>query len=537
VAEFILDLSGYEPSRNLVDTIAVEPACGSGEFLEPMIHRLSSSCRRQNRSLQDCAESLQAFELNPDAVSMSRERAASVLLDCGWPEREARKIVQGWIRQADFLLDPEIELVGRLGDGIDFVIGNPPYIRLESINPEVADSYRKLFKTMIGRADIYVGFYEKALNLLKPGGVCGFICADRWMLNQYGSNLRRLITSAFSVEVVIEMHNADAFQDEVLAYPAITIIRRKEQGKTLVARMDGSWSASVTASIVEVTRQIQDGSETSIRPYSQASNSVVVDEWFQGSAPWPCVSPKRLSLLKHLEANFSPLEDASTGTRVGIGVATGADRIFVTNNSEIVERDRLLPLALARDTMTGRLEWSRNFLVNPWDSDGNLVDLESYHLLRRYFEENRASLEQRNVAKRNPERWFRTIDKVNYHLTSRPKLLIPDIKSTAHPVFDDGTVYPHHNLYYVVSETWDLKVLGGILLSRLGQFFIECYAVRMQGGYLRFQAQYLRRIRVPLIGAISPQQARELSEAFESRDVERATQTTLEVYALDRIPE
>jgi hypothetical protein len=65
------------------------------------------------------------------------------------------------------------------------------------------------------------------------------------------------------------------------------------------------------------------------------------------------------------------------------------------------------------------------------------------------------------------------------------------------PVYDEGRYYPHHNLYHVTSEVWDLKLLGGILLSRLGQFFIECYAVRMSGGYLRFQAQYLRRIRVP----------------------------------------
>ena len=34
-------------------------------------------------------------------------------------------------------------------------------------------------------------------------------------------------------------------------------------------------------------------------------------------------------------------------------------------------------------------------------------------------------------------------------------------------------------------------------MSAVGQFFVESYGVRMRGGYLRFQAQYLRRIRVP----------------------------------------
>lgn len=416
------------------------------------------------------------------------------------------------------------------------MIGNPPYVRLEAIDPKVANHYRKLFRTMTGRADIYVGFYEKALGLLKPGGVCGFICADRWMLNQYGSNLRRLITQEFSVEAIIEMHNANAFQDEVLAYPAITIIRREKQGRVLVAKMDGSRGTPAAEVIVEEARLVHDNPCADNRSL-QMNNSVVVDEWFKGADPWPCVSPKRLELLKHLEANFSLLEDASTGTRVGIGVATGADKVFITNDPKLVEKDRLLPMALARDTVTGSLEWSGHFLVNPWAPDGSLVDLKHYPQLCQYFRENETVLKSRNVAQRNPNRWFRTIDKVNYALTSEPKLLIPDIKNTAHPVFDIGTVYPHHNLYYVVSETWNLKVLGGILLSKMGQFFIECYAVRMQGGFLRFQAQYLRRIRIPRVESISAEVARTLSEAFEDRNVEKATEAALTVYGLDHIPE
>lgn len=536
VAEFILDISGYTPAQNLVDAIVVEPSCGNGEFLEPMIRRLSDSCRRQGRPLTDCVNSIRAFELDPEAVLVSRKRAESALLDDGWGKAEVEDTIRGWVQQTDFLLDTEIDLIGNLGGGIDFVIGNPPYIRLEAIDPNVADHYRRLFKTMTGRADIYVGFYEKALRLLKPGGVCGFICADRWMLNQYGSNLRRLITRGFSVEAVIEMHEADAFHDEVLAYPAITVVRRKKQGRVLVARIDGSRGAPAAEEIVEKTRQIHKNHQTEGR-LLRTQDITVVDEWFEGSAPWPCVSPKRLELLKHLETNFSPLEDASTGTRVSIGVATGADRVFITNDPGLVEEDRLLPMALARDTVSGSLEWSGRFLVNPWAPDGNLVDLEDYPRLRRYFEENRAILESRNVARRNPDRWFRTIDKVNHALTNMPKLLIPDIKNSAHPVFDGGTVYPHHNLYYVISQTWDLKVLGGILLSKVGQFFIECYAVRMQGGFLRFQAQYLRRIRVPSTESIGVEVVRALSEAFDDRDVEKATEAALTAYGLDRIPE
>jgi adenine-specific DNA-methyltransferase len=58
----------------------------------------------------------------------------------------------------------------------------------------------------------------------------------------------------------------------------------------------------------------------------------------------------------------------------------------------------------------------------------------------------------------------------------------------------------------------------------------------MNGGYLRFQAQYRRRIRVPRLDDIDQIQARNLSEAFEARDVEAATQVALGLYGLDEIP-
>jgi adenine-specific DNA-methyltransferase len=86
---------------------------------------------------------------------------------------------------------------------------------------------------------------------------------------------------------------------------------------------------------------------------------------------------------------------------------------------------------------------------------------------------------------------------VTHSLTEKPKLYIADIKNQLDPVLDRGETYPHHNLYFVQSDVWDLEVLGGLLISAIGQFFMESYGVRMRGGYLRFQAQYLRRIRVP----------------------------------------
>lgn len=462
------------------------------------------------------------------------------MVDCGWEIEKAREVAHAWVREADFLLNPELDLIA-LGGGVDFVVGNPPYVRLEDMDENVIKAYRKRYETMSGRADLYVGFFERALNMLGPDGVCAFICADRWMLNQYGSRLRSLVTSGgFSVESMIEMHDADAFHNEVLAYPAITAIRKSErQGKVFVARV-GQASGDIAKELSKAARSLHLGKHSTREGEIQTISGaryVAVGRWFEGSAPWPNASPERLATLKHLEANFPPLEDESTGTKVGIGVATGADRIFLTTNPELVESDRLLPVAMAKDTMTGSLEWSGRHLVNPWDADGNLVDLTLYPRLRRYLEANEDTIKGRNVAKRNPSCWYRTIDKVVPGLAAKPKLLIPDIKSVAHPVHDAGGYYPHHNLYHVTSEGWDLKVLGGLLLSRIGQFFVECYAVRMNNGYLRFQAQYLRRIRVPRPDDLDPNLASELANSFERRNVEAATRAALEAYGIEQLPD
>ena len=147
----------------------------------------------------------------------------------------------------------------------------------------------------------------------------------------------------------------------------------------------------------------------------------------------------------------------------------------------------MLPLAMRLDLMSGEFDWTGNYLVNPWAEDGSLIDLADYPQMAGYLS-GHPELRARHVAQRDPERWHRTIDKVNADLTARPKLLLQDMKAHIHPVLEPGGHYPHHNLYYVVSDVWDLEVLGGILLSRIAQAFIEAYCVRMRGGTLRLQA-------------------------------------------------
>jgi len=518
VVEVLLDLAGYRPENNLVDALAVEPAAGNGAFLGPMIERLLDSCVRMGRPLLDCRTSLIAYELDYGSADRARTLATNILIDRGEDGSTAARLAEGWVRSGDYLFEA-------LSIEADFVIGNPPYVRLEDIPDETVRLYRETYTTMSGRADLYIAFFEAALRQLKTRGVCAFICADRWMRNQYGAELRKLVTSAFSVDVVIEMHNADAFLDEVDAYPAITVIRARKQGATVVARA-GPGAGAVASGILSAT--LQGTADRNQPTFPLGLTGALVETWFKGKDPWPCHSPKQLALLRKLEDRFPALERYA---RVGIGVATGNDRVFITKDADLVESSRLLKLAVGSDLWEGTLKWSGHYLIDPWSAEG-LVDLAQFPRLGAYFGKHASALKSRHTALNNVRGWYKTIDRVTHALTSKRKLYIADIKNLLVPVLDSGETYPHHNLYFIESDSWDLEVLGGLLMSLVGQFFVESYGVRMRGGYLRFQAQYLRRIRVPDPALVSASQSRELIEAFRQRDRQRATRVALEIYGI-----
>lgn len=520
MVELILDLAGYTPDRDLARLVAVEPSAGDGAFLVAMVRRLVSACRRHNSPLAASGDAIRAYEISPDAVRRAVELVTHTLIELDLSDSLAAELASSWILEADFL---EASLGFPLAD---FVVGNPPYIRLEEIPPSKAAFYRS-FSAMRGRADIYIAFYQAALMQLKPGGLCAYICADRWMLNDYGSGLREFITTqGYNVRAVIEAHDVDAFETEVSAYPAITVIAREPQGSVIVAKALTGIETTARETVLDQLTEARSSSVLRVARFA---------DWFQDGDPWPCSSPEALKLLKHLEATCLPLEDKSTGTKIGIGVATGADRIFITSQKPDVEPDRLLPLALASDLNAGRVNWSGHYLVNPWNEHG-LINLSDYPRLAAYLEPHRDLLGDRHTARERPHHWHKTIDRVTLSRVAQPKLYIADIKNRLLPALDLGQTYPQHNLYWITSDKWDLRILGALLMSAVGEFFIHSYGVRMRGGFLRFQAQYLRRIRVPNPAHLSDEIKEQLRDAFDRQDTALATRAALQAYGITSIP-
>jgi hypothetical protein len=518
VVAFILDLIGYTSDKPLHTLPLLEPSFGDGDFLIPVVERLLESHRKHSKrpsDITDLLPAIRAVELHRATFSTTHARLKELLVGNDFSDQHARTLLDQWLSQGDFLLEP-------IKEKFAYIVGNPPYVRQELIPDALIAEYRSRFTTIYDRADLYVPFIERSLSLLTKGGTLGFICSDRWMKNRYGGPLRQLVAEKFHLKYYVDMVNTPAFHSEVIAYPAITVIKNEKPGATRLAHRPEISRETLSRLALELT---------SDEPATDAVKEI--HGVTQGKEPWILESLDQLSLVRRLERDFPTLEEANC--KVGIGVATGADKAFIAPFNELdVEPDRKLPLVMTGDILSGKVAWRGYGVINPFNENGGLVSLSEYPKLAAYLKKHREEIKKRHISKRNPDAWYRTIDRIYPALAQRPKLLIPDIKGEAHIVYEDGQLYPHHNLYYITSEDWNLKALQAVLKSGIARLFVSIYSTKMHGGFLRFQAQYLRRIRVPRWKDIPATTKAALIEAAEQDDIAACNTVIFKLYGLTK---
>lgn len=493
IVELMLDLADYRASRGrLAELRLLEPSCGDGAFLAAVLERLFESERLHAGAvdwdtpmLDAC---IRAVDLSASAVQSARSLIVQALVNEGCPTDRARELSSTWAVQSDFLLSS-------FEQRFSLVVGNPPYVRLEDLPKQVLSEYRRRFETLKDRADLYIAFFERGLQLLESDGLLVYICANRFAKNQYGATLRRRISERFRVRHYINLEHTQPFVSDVSAYPAIVAIDRNVGEPTLAGTL-----ADIDASTLEAVR-----AQASAAPNGRGPLARFRD-WYPDGAPWSSTSVEEVSLLAELRDGFSLIEESGGSTRVGIGVATGADDCFILpSKSSLVEESRQLPLMMASDVGVHANQWSGHYLVNPFSDadDGSLAPLDKYPGLSSHLQAHSPQLRGRHVAKTRPANWYRTIDRIWPTLVGQPKLLIPDIQRGGVVGFDRGEFYPHHNLYWITSDAWDLRALQTLLRSSQVLLQVRAHSVQMRGGAVRYQAQTLRRVRIPSVASLS----------------------------------
>lgn len=488
VVSYMLDLVGYSAYNDLSKTSILEPSCGEGAFVVEIIHRLAESSRRFGFDFEKAfSDNVFAYDIDEAKIASCRSRVAEQSLSFPLDKN---------ICQADFLF-ADIR-------SFDVIVGNPPYIRYEQIPADLLSGYKRRFHTFHYRADLYILFFEKTLTHLNPGGRHCFICSNRWLKNEYGKKLRAWIAQSFRLESIVSLEKAsDAFQEDVLAYPSITLISK--------AKPDSTFSFSELTSISQL------GTDTGRQLPAPIS------------ADWS-------SVFNRVQSDDTLVTIEEMGFLIGIGVATGADSIFIAKDlPSKVEKELLLPALNARDMSGNRLHWSGQYLLNPYKPNGDLINLEDYPQAAAYLISHREALQKRHVAKKNPWKWYKTIDRIVPSLKDSPKVLLPDISGNQLIFVDDGQFYPQHNLYYITGGSLrQLQLLGAMLMSDYVKRQLLSITNCMKGGYPRWQSQYLRKLVMPDVDAIEEPLAERLLGAYQAFDMTRLNDTMADIVSAPR---
>ena len=462
----------------------LEPSAGDGAFIVPLLRQLVQGATPCDWSSSLWDDLFKAFEINPQYVGKLEYTINAMLVELGCPEVRAQELVQKWIVREDFLL------ANLDGMKFDIVIGNPPYIRYDAISKEKVKKYQSLFSTFRGRCDLYVPFIQKALSLLTGEGVFCFICSNRFTKSDYGRFLRAYLSDQYHIGLYLNLEHAKVFGKKIAAYPAILVIDRKLGAPTFAATINSLASCPLT--------RFQ---------YGASQLLSLFPKWYSGKDPWLTTDISTWNWMCSLDEKLPLLSESASGTQIGIGVATGNDDVFIVKAPVAqIEKDCLLPLATSEDIRQGRIHGDY-YLVNPYATDGSgcLRVLDDWPGLKSYLVKHREELGKRFVSQKGE--WYRTIDRVNDWLFHHAKILLPDIQSGGIVGIDsEGTVYPHHNVYWIISEEWPLYLLASILKSEFVSRQIRLFSSEMRGGSIRYQVKNLERLRIPPYTAFSPEE-------------------------------
>lgn len=492
IVHYILDEVGYCSDGDLRNIKILEPAAGKGVFAIEIIKRLKGSSIKFGFDFFDSLNNNISFvEINPKSFQALKSNIIQLIkgFDIPFQDLNEEIFINGDYLKIDFLAK------------YDCVVGNPPYIRHELIESTSKEIYKEKYDTFKYRADIYILFYEKSLDLLNPSGTLSFICSNRWLYNQYGQLLRKKIAQEFHLQKLVNIEKTTPFDEDVIAYPCISTIGKKKADFTLYFE---SQKREITLANIEYQK---------IPPPQN-------DIWS--------------NLFLHYNINQNSLSSIiAQGYKIGIGVATGADKVFIKHCSNIngIEKNRLVPIIKSKSLKGDEINWDNNFVINPFEN-GRLCDLNKYPHLKEYLYENKERLEKRHIAKKNPKFWYKTIDKIKLDLLPKPKILLPDLAGCKFLHIDNGKFYPHHNVYYITHEDIEkLKILACLLMSDFTKNQLSQIGIRMNGGLPRYQAQTLKKIRLPIVDNLEESIFNKLLESYESKDLEKINEIVEEYCA------
>ena len=392
--------------------------------------------------------------------------------------------------------------------GFDAVIGNPPYVRIQTMQetaPETLDYYKEHYAAAAkGNYDIYVLFAERGLELLNANGLLGYILPHKFFNAKYGEPLREVITKGRHLNHVVNFTDEQVFRG-ASTYTCLMFLSKAPSETVDYVRVDD----------LEAWRNKDDGAQQEHVPAERFTPK----EWNIALGP----SGK---LFERLQEMPTKLEDVA---EVFVGTQTSADDVFVLQDcrdvegyvigkskalqKEVkVEQTGVKKFLRGRDIRRYEPLVSTDRLICPYviaKDNFRLLTLKEMKddlpLTFAYLTENRSTLERREKGRFKNERWYAFGYPKSMTLFERNKIVVPDYNNVASFAWDtEGHFYKTaYGIILTNTELSNLYVLG-LLNSRLIFQYLVHTSTSLRGGYIRFWTQYTSQLPIRTIDFDNP---------------------------------
>jgi methylase of polypeptide subunit release factors len=219
----ILDDVGYNSPEILGKTI-IDPACGDGRFLIEIAKRIIKFSPEND--LQKNLECVYGWDIDEVAIIECRKNLNNLIknknIDIQWNVNITNSIGK--------YEKPDIFAVSYL-QKYDFIVGNPPYIRIQHLELEQRQYIQKNYDfCKSGSTDIYIAFFELCINLLSKNGICGLITPNTFLFTETARLLRLYFATNKNLLQITNYGDIQLFDDATI-YSAITIFNNAKNSK------------------------------------------------------------------------------------------------------------------------------------------------------------------------------------------------------------------------------------------------------------------------------------------------------------------
>ncbi|MFL5516392.1 MAG: Eco57I restriction-modification methylase domain-containing protein [Gemmatimonadales bacterium] len=188
--------------------------------------------------------------------------------------------------------------------GFDLVVGNPPWLRAEAMEPELRSRlaaryrwWRRAAGAWGSRPDLAVAFLERSVQLTRPGGIVAMLVPAKIARATYGAEARHALASGTTLIVLAD----------------------------LTGRSDAAFDATVYP-LALLARHTRPPPRHRVRTRLALGGPTVRQARLAGGGPWILAGDRLQSCLAGLRAEHPALADV---VRCQLGVKTGANRVFL----------------------------------------------------------------------------------------------------------------------------------------------------------------------------------------------------------------